>query len=165
MQVVGQVSSFPGDESSRSFHSAWRAQQASQWFLIYSWISHLRYGGNRTRAGANPHLIWSATLTTRPTEYIRLVLNVPITCDGNVRYQSYILGWSNGKVADRMRWGFAPAWVRLPPYLKCKIHHSTNPLPWKRWHIKLLLLIAALQISTTFHYYYISSTIRWIYTN
>ena len=27
------------------------------------------------------------------------------------------------KVADRMRWGFAPARVRFPPYLKCKIHH------------------------------------------
>jgi len=26
------------------------------------------------------------------------------------------------KVADRMRWGFVPAWVRFPPYLKCKIH-------------------------------------------
>jgi len=59
------------------------------------WILHLRYGGNRTHAGANPNLIRSATLTIRPTEYIRLVLNVPITCDGNVRYQPYILGWSN----------------------------------------------------------------------
>ena len=28
------------------------------------------------------------------------------------------------KVADRMRWGFVPAQVRFPPYLKCKIHHS-----------------------------------------
>jgi len=26
------------------------------------------------------------------------------------------------KVADRMRWGFTPAWVRFPPYLKCKNH-------------------------------------------
>ena len=38
----------------------------------------LRYGGNRTHAGANPDLIRSVTLTTRPTEYIRLVPNVPI---------------------------------------------------------------------------------------
>ena len=60
------------------------------------WILHLRYGGNRTHAGTNPHLIRSATLTIRPTEHIRLILNVPITCDGNVWYQSYILGWSNG---------------------------------------------------------------------
>jgi len=28
------------------------------------------------------------------------------------------------KVADRMRWGFAPAWVRSPPYLKSKLHHN-----------------------------------------
>jgi len=28
------------------------------------------------------------------------------------------------KVADRMRWGIAPAWVRFPPYLTCKIHHN-----------------------------------------
>ena len=28
------------------------------------------------------------------------------------------------KVADRMRWGFVPAQVRFPPYLKCKIRHS-----------------------------------------
>ena len=28
------------------------------------------------------------------------------------------------KVADRMRCGFVPAWVRFPPYLKCKIHHN-----------------------------------------
>jgi len=27
------------------------------------------------------------------------------------------------KVKDRMRWGFAPARVRFPPCLKCKIHH------------------------------------------
>ena len=103
------------------------------------WILHLRYGGNRTHAGANPHLIRSATLTIRPTEYIRLVPNVPITCDGNIRYDwyrtfpSHVMGTfgtnrihSVGqmfKVADRMRWGFAPAWVRFPPYLKCKIHH------------------------------------------
>jgi len=40
----------------------------------------LRYGGNRTHAGANPDLIRSATLTIQPTEYIRLVPNVPITC-------------------------------------------------------------------------------------
>ena len=32
------------------------------------------------------------------------------------------------KVADRMRWGFAPARVRFPPYLKCKIHHKFSPL-------------------------------------
>jgi len=30
----------------------------------------LRYGGNRTHAGANPDLIRSVTLTTRSTEYI-----------------------------------------------------------------------------------------------
>ena len=24
------------------------------------------------------------------------------------------------EVADRMRWGFVPAWVRFPSYLKCK---------------------------------------------
>ena len=39
----------------------------------------LRYGGNRIHAGANPDLIRSQTLTIRPTEYLRLVLNVPIT--------------------------------------------------------------------------------------
>jgi len=59
-------------------------------------ILHLRYGGNRTHAGTIPHLIRFATLTIRPTEYIRLVPIVPITCDGDIRYQSYILGWSNG---------------------------------------------------------------------
>jgi len=56
----------------------------------------LRYGGNRTHAGANPDLIRSATLTIRPTEYIRLVPKVPITCDGNIRYQSYTHGWPSG---------------------------------------------------------------------
>ena len=30
------------------------------------------------------------------------------------------------KVADRMRWGFVPAWVRFPPYLKCKIHQKLS---------------------------------------
>jgi len=25
--------------------------------------------------------------------------------------------------------GFAPAWVRFPPYLKCKIHHNRQNLP------------------------------------
>ena len=38
----------------------------------------LRYGGNRTHAGANPGLIRSQTKTTRPTVYIRLVPNVPV---------------------------------------------------------------------------------------
>jgi len=52
----------------------------------------LRYGGDRTHAGVNPDLIQSATLTIRPTEYIRLVPNVPITCDGNIQYQLYIHG-------------------------------------------------------------------------
>jgi len=28
------------------------------------------------------------------------------------------------RVADRMRWGFTPAWVRFPSYLKCKIHQQ-----------------------------------------
>ena len=28
------------------------------------------------------------------------------------------------KVADRMRWGFAPARVQFPLYLKCKIHQT-----------------------------------------
>ena len=32
------------------------------------------------------------------------------------------------EVTDRMRWGFAPAWVRFPPYLKSKIHHKFSPL-------------------------------------
>ena len=32
------------------------------------------------------------------------------------------------KVADRMRWGFPPAWVRFPAYLKCKIHHVVQEL-------------------------------------
>jgi len=32
------------------------------------------------------------------------------------------------KVADRMRWGFAPAQVRFPPYFKRKIHHKFSPL-------------------------------------
>jgi len=65
---------------------------------IYTYMMNfaLRYGGNRTHAGANPHLIRSATLTIQPTEYIRLVPKVPITCDGNIRYQSYILGWPTG---------------------------------------------------------------------
>ena len=40
----------------------------------------VRYGGNRTHAGTNPDLIRSQTSTTRPTVYIRLVPNVPITC-------------------------------------------------------------------------------------
>jgi len=53
----------------------------------------LRYGGNRTYAGANPGLIRSQTLTTRPTVYIQLVPSGPITCDGNIRYQSYIHDW------------------------------------------------------------------------
>ena len=74
----------------------------------------------------NPHLIRSATLTIRPTEYMRLVPNVPITCDRHVMgtFGTNII-YSVGrmvKVADRMRWGFVPAWVRFPPYLKCKIH-------------------------------------------
>ena len=44
----------------------------------------LRFGGNRTHAGVGPDLMGPATLTTRPTEYIRLVPNVPITCDGTI---------------------------------------------------------------------------------
>ena len=44
--------------------------QGTKW-----WILHLRYGGNRAHAGANPP-------------------------------------------------GFAPAWARFPPYLKCRIHHN-----------------------------------------
>ena len=61
----------------------------------------LRYGGNQTHAGGNSGLLWSRTLTTWPTVYIRLVPNVPITsdgnkCDGNIRYQSYIHGWPSG---------------------------------------------------------------------
>ena len=32
------------------------------------------------------------------------------------------------KVKDRMRWGFAPAWVRFPLYLKCKNHYKFSPL-------------------------------------
>jgi len=56
----------------------------------------LRYGGNRTHAAANPGLLRSQTLTTRPTVYIRLVPNVPIRCDGNIRYQSYIHGLPSG---------------------------------------------------------------------
>ena len=53
----------------------------------------LRYGGNRTYAGGNPGLLWSQTLTTRSTLYIRLVPHVPgsiTSCNGNIRYQSYI---------------------------------------------------------------------------
>ena len=47
--------------------------------------------------GANlSNLIRSSTLTTRPTVYIRLVPKVPITCDGNLRYQSYIHGRPSG---------------------------------------------------------------------
>jgi len=60
----------------------------------------LRYGGNRTRAGANPHLIRSLTLTIRPTEYIRLVPNVPITCRAG----------------------------SIPSVSQCKIHHKFSPL-------------------------------------
>jgi len=56
----------------------------------------LRYRGNRTHTGANPSLIRSQTLTTRPTVYIQLVPNAYITCDGNIRYQSYIHGWPSG---------------------------------------------------------------------
>jgi len=73
-------------------------------FIIYIYIHMymmnfaLRYGGNRTHAGANPCLIRSQTLTTRPTVYTRLVPNVPITCDGNFRYQSYRHGWPSGQV-------------------------------------------------------------------
>ena len=40
--------------------------QGTEFVMIFA----LRYGGNRTHAGANPHLIRSATLTSRPTEYI-----------------------------------------------------------------------------------------------
>jgi len=58
--------------------------------------------------GANLHLIRSSTLTTRPTVYKRLELNVLITCDEfcieirrescdrNTRFQSFIHGWSSG---------------------------------------------------------------------
>jgi len=56
----------------------------------------LRYRGNRTHAARNSGLVWSQTLSTRPTVYIWLVPNVPITCDGNIRYQSYIHGWPSG---------------------------------------------------------------------
>ena len=51
----------------------------------------LRYGGNRTHAGGNSGLLWSQTLTTRPTVCIRLVLNVPITWFTNVSR------WSGGQ--------------------------------------------------------------------
>jgi len=64
------------------------------------------------------------------------------------------------KVADRMRWGFAPAWVRFPPYLKCK-HHThllshTRTLTSRthaqtqsfRW-LSLLLFLAPLDEVTT----------------
>jgi len=75
----------------------------------------LRYGGNRTGAGANPHLIRSLTLTIRPTEYIRLVSNVPITCDGNIRYQSYILGWPSGQGQGPYEMGVCSRVGSIPP--------------------------------------------------
>ena len=33
------------------------------------------------------------------------------------------------KAVDRMRWGFAPARVRFPPYLKCKNHQYAPSRP------------------------------------
>ena len=47
--------------------------------------------------GANlSNLIRSSTFTTRPTVYIRLEPKVPITCDRNLRYHSYIHGRPSG---------------------------------------------------------------------
>jgi len=98
-KTVGQYSQELGTPT---FHMYWTQVRVWNSWLYYTyqvhrvWWLHLRYRGNRTHAGTKPHLIRSATLTIRPTKYIRLILNVPITCDGNVRYQSYILGWSNG---------------------------------------------------------------------
>jgi len=88
------------------------------------WILHLRYRGNWTHAGANPHLIRSAILTIRPTKYMRLVPNVPSHVIGTLGTNGIYSFGRMVKVADRMRWGFTPAWVRFPPYLKCKIHHN-----------------------------------------
>ena len=56
----------------------------------------LRYGGNRTHAGANSDLLWRSALTTRPTVFIELVPRVPITCDRNFRYQLYKYSWPSG---------------------------------------------------------------------
>ena len=63
-------------------------------------ICALRFGGNRTHAGASPDFKRSQTLTTRPTVFIRLVLNVPITRRmGSISFVS-----------------------------QCKIHHKFSPL-------------------------------------
>jgi len=69
-----------------------KGKNQQQWLMNLA----LRYGGNRTHTGASSGLIRSRTLTTRPTMYIRLVPYVPITCDGNIRYQSYIHSWPSG---------------------------------------------------------------------
>ena len=92
------------------------------------WILHLSYGGNRTHAGAKPHLTRSATLT----------IGHPSIYDWYPMFPSHVMGtfgtnriYSVGrmvKVADRMRWGFVPARVRFPLYLECKIHQSDDVL-------------------------------------
>ena len=66
--------------------------------------------------GANlSNLIRSSTFITRPT------------CDGNIRFQSYIHGWSSGEVRRPYEiWEVCSARVRFPPYLKCKIHHEAS---------------------------------------
>jgi len=69
-----------------------------------NWLSHKYSNGSlmnfafEIRRESNPrsYLTRSSTLTTRPTVYIRLVPKVPITCDGNLRYQSYIHGRPSG---------------------------------------------------------------------
>jgi len=64
------------------------------------------------------------------------LLHQPSTYDWYRMFPSHVMGtfgtnliYSVGrmvKVADRMRWGFVPAWVRFPPrhISKCKIHHN-----------------------------------------
>jgi len=96
---------------------------------LHWWFLHLRYGGNRTHAGVNPHLIRSATLTIRPTEYIRLVPNVPITCDGTT--------WTG-------KWSHANSPLVRIPNAKIIIHPSLRlglpfPQPSRRHHAQSLL--------------------------
>jgi len=54
-------------------------------------------------------------------------------CDGNIRHVMRTFGTNRiytvdrvVKVEDLTRSGFAPAWVRFPLYLECKIHHVVS---------------------------------------